>query len=102
MSDWIEANELEAYGLCGLTPEMFEALTIPEYASMVEAAYWREARWRQLIAETVTRLMAAWSEIRDPAGFAEQMTGGNQVAKIERARRQRLDRLHAQDETWPQ
>lgn len=58
MDAWIEDHELQAYGICGLTPSEFGALTIPEFHSVLEASHWQEARWRKFFAMLAIQLLS--------------------------------------------
>lgn len=99
MTAWARAQELEAYGLCGLTPDTFGALTIPQFYSMLEAAYWREARQRRMIARAVACL------VTPKPGFTTSdveasILGGEPEDDICEARAARLREAGA-DQTWP-
>lgn len=87
----MEAHELEAYGLCGLSPETFAALTVPEFHSLLEAAYWREARQVKLMAQMVAQLLRPYmKETQNTEFFVDDLLGGDPVSQVETARAQRL------------
>jgi hypothetical protein len=87
----MEEHELEAYGLCGLTPQTFGDLTLPEFDSMVEAAYWREGRWLKVVAQMVAQLLRPHLERGTNVSFlANDLAGGDPVAQVEQARARRL------------
>lgn len=100
----MESQELEAYGLCGLRPAEFAALTLPEYQSVLEACYWREARHLRLLAQSLAQLLRPYLDERTPTEFfVDDLLGGDPVAKIEEARATRLAEIRkARDtEAWP-
>jgi len=87
----MQNEELHAYGLCGLKPEEFDRLTLPEYQSLLEAAYWKEARQIKLLASALAHLLSPYLEHPTPIPFlVDDLLGGDPVAEVERTRTLRL------------
>jgi len=89
---WAESVAFEAYGLCGLKPEEFWRLTIPEFQDLVEAATWREARWRKTLAATTLQLLAPY--MKEPLDMAWHLPAcfpqGDPEDRVTEARERRL------------
>jgi hypothetical protein len=94
VAQWSEAVALEAYGLCGLRPDQFWALTVPEFQDMLEAATWQEARMRKLIAASVLQLLAPYAKHPLDIGWElETMFHGDPEKRVEQERDSRLRRM---------
>lgn len=94
VEQWAEAVALEAYGLCGLRPKDFWALTVAEFQDVLEAAWWREARIRKLVASSVLQLLQPYmKQGTDIQWELEGMFRGDPETRVEQERDRRLRRL---------
>ena len=95
----MDVAELQACGLCGLTPEQFGALTVPEFLTCVEAAMWREARQHRVLSTAVAHLLSPHlKEGHSVGGLVEDLTGGDPDRRIVAERQRRLAALRRKKE----
>lgn len=91
---WAETVAFEAYGVCGLRPEEFWRLTVPEFQDVLEAATWREARLRKLVAASILQLLQPYMKHElDLQWELEGMFKGDPERRVEASREQRLQRM---------
>jgi hypothetical protein len=77
-----------------LKPKEFWELTVPEFQDLLEAATWKEARMRKLVAASVLQLLAPYAKQPLDIGWElETMFRGDPEKRVEQERDARLRRM---------
>lgn len=96
VAQWAEAVAIEAYGFCGLRPGEFWALTVPEFQDLMDAASWREARYRKVLEGAILKLLMPYMKERvDIRWELDGIFGGDPEQKVIEARNRRLRDMSA-------